>query len=606
MEPTFVNHHGYLPGLLAAASFVLSFFVSKPGGVTALAGTRAARAMLMIHAVSQPEPAHASALASTSRPGPTSQQTGENNRFFVPGMLFIVGAFLVYGIWQAHVRRLDFNTDALSYLEIARQYAAGNVVVRGYWSPLISWITAFVVAAVGIAPELAIRYVIVCFGALFTVLAAVLARQFGLRHRSQLVTAGFAAILLSSLTPVTADIIGAAFAFAYLCLIMHPSAQSQPVRYGLAAGSVAGFAYLARSYNLTFIAAHLVIYCGWLWVQKRSMKTVLRFLPGFALTLVVVFTPWIVLLSHRYERLTFSTSALHTRGLVAVGAAREQSITCLAEGRMLCPRPVDVLFPWEDHLPELQPDYDWSPFSSAENFRHQITLISDNIGYFIKLHSGMAVLGLISTGLLIGRQKQYRYPGAFLLLTAALYIGGYMLTLSSGGVRYFTVPYTLIIIAALLTLKYIQETLSRNMAALLRLSIVLLIGASTFVPAADIITVVIATLQNGEQPNACSLRDSALFAQDLTAPIANVGGSYRVSMDIAYFTRVRAVGYLDSEKLTVAEIDQQLRSGGVGTVLIADDADTGSTLQAQYGYNRVRSVSYCGTRFTIFQVPHTE
>jgi len=540
---------------------------------------------------------------SEKQPWRWIQQIAANRRFFTLGMILIIMTFLVYGVIQANNLQWQLNPDALGYLEIARRYADGDFVVRGYWSPMISWLTA-VVTIIGITPELAIRYVIVASVLISTVLSAVLAGQFGLHRIFRLVIAGFVAILFSSTTPVTADIIGAALLLGYLCVIMSRNAFSQPIVFGLTAGLIAGLAYFARSYNLTFIVAHLLIYGGWLWVQKRSLKPVLRFVPSFVLLLAFVITPWILLLSERYGYFTFSTSAAHTRGLVAIGAERERSVTCIA-GEVLCPFPSDILFPWEDHLPQLQPDYNWSPFSSSENFQHQISLIGENIYYFIGLNLGMSALGVLSVSALImfGSKNKYRNRIAYLLLTSVLYISGYMLTLSSGGVRYFVVPYILILFAALLIVQHVVETYSLNRYIMMVATMGLLIGLAFSPPMRFIVGTTLSVVRGDEPPNNCALHDSAIMTSDLIAPIASVGDGWRVSMDIAYFTGVRSVGYLNPEKITLDEINRQLQESDVNTVLIEDNTQMGISLHTQYGYTSIRQISYCGSSYTIFQVP---
>ncbi|MBE2268116.1 MAG: hypothetical protein IAE80_07765 [Anaerolinea sp.] len=560
-------------------------------------------AIIGIYYVAQAVPSGTKTVLSAKQSWRWIQQTVEGKRFFINGMLLIAFTFLVYGVVQAKRLEWILNPDALGYLEIARRYAAGDFVVRGYWSPMISWLTA-IVTSIGITPELAIRYLIVISGLVSTVLSVVLAGQFGLRRIFRLVIAGFVAILLSSITSITADIIGVAFLLGYLCIIMSRNVVSQPIIFGLAAGIVAGLAYFARSYNLTFIVAHLLIYGGWLWVQKRSLKPVLRFVPSFVLLLAFVITPWIILLSERYGYFTFSTSAAHTRGLVAIGADRERSVTCIA-GEVLCPFPSDILFPWEDHLPELQPNYNWSPFSSSENFQHQISLIAENIYYFLGINTVVSVLGILSlSALIMFRSKnKYRNGVAFLLLTAALYISGYMLTLSSGGVRYFIVPYIFILFAALLILQHVLETYSLSRAIMLVTTMGLLIGLASSSPMRFIVGTTLSIVRGDEQSDECALDDSTIIASDLIAPIASVGDNWRASMDIAYFTGVRSVGYLNPEKITLDEINRQLQQSNVNIVLIADNTPTGSNLLTQYGYTNIRQISYCGSSYTIFQVP---
>jgi hypothetical protein len=379
----------------------------------------------------------------------------EDQCFFRISLLLVGLITLAAGIMQANFLHWSHGSDGYSYLQIARDYANGEFAVRGYWSPLISWLTA-ILMKVGLSPEMAIRYVIVLSGLATVSLVVLLAKRFNLRRGAILALAALTALLVVSQTKVTADLIGVATLLLYILVILHPRVEEKPVQMGALGGFIAAIAYFARSYNLTFIIAHLIIYALYVRLQKGSVKPALRFISVLLLTMVIVVSPWIYSLSNRYHHLTFSTSALHTRGLVAPGA-RDWS-TCM-NGSVLCDHPTDIMFPWEDHLPELQPNYNWSPFSSAGNLKHQLKLTASNIIYVIRLNIGWSIMGVICLVCLalFWNDKKYRNMALFLLLTAGLYSGGYMMTLANGGIRYFVVPYILVFLLLVYTVQYVRS-----------------------------------------------------------------------------------------------------------------------------------------------------
>src|SRR5437868_3970442 len=62
-------------------------------------------------------------------------------------ILYAVTAWIVFPYLRYYVN----NPDTISYLTIAGKYATGDfaMAVNGYWSPLISWMLAFVYIWIG-------------------------------------------------------------------------------------------------------------------------------------------------------------------------------------------------------------------------------------------------------------------------------------------------------------------------------------------------------------------------------------------------------------------------------------------------------------------------
>ncbi len=60
------------------------------------------------------------------------------------GLIWLRGVAVFLGILQFWTLRFTVMSDGISYLDIARNYAAGDwkMAVNAYWSPLLSWLMA--------------------------------------------------------------------------------------------------------------------------------------------------------------------------------------------------------------------------------------------------------------------------------------------------------------------------------------------------------------------------------------------------------------------------------------------------------------------------------
>jgi hypothetical protein len=334
----------------------------------------------------------------------------------------------------------------------------------------------------------------------------------------------------------------------------------------------------------------------------------LSFAVVLLLTMGIVISPWIYLLSSRYDRFTFSTSAAHTRGMIAPGA--DGSAACI-NGSILCNRPTDILFPWEDQLPELQPGYDWSPFASAANFQHQLKLTVDNVQYFAGLNIGWLGVGLVTLlcAFLYRADVRQRNHSLFLLLTAALYIGGYMITLATGGIRYFIFAYIVIFLAYLYCVQHIFLSVNAaSIRAALVLSSMALIGISFASPVGDMAQELRQIVAGAQQPMLCRPADAQRVAPYLKAPFALIepGTVNRNAFHLSYFTRLRTLGFLNSDRFSPNELNMLLTDNGIRTVLVRSDIEAASGLPTDYAYHATGSVSFCDANYLVLQVPGPE
>ncbi len=538
----------------------------------------------------------ASAIHSPE-PAPQGHATPERSAGFMLGMCLLLAAYTALAALIIP-RQLDrLNPDALSYLSIARSYAEGGFPVRGYWSPLISWLTALPIAA-GVDPRLAFKVVSAAGGLVWIVAADALARRAGLRHVSRLAIA--ACVAYSALAHAlslghlgASDVLGAAGIAAYFTFLLKSSDTETPIRSGVKAGLAGGLAYFAKHYNLPFMLIHLPLTAATLRMTTRSPRKVYLALLAAGVTIAVLAAPWIASLTSRYGRLTFSTAttiALSLRG----GTSHPD----------WCPVPEDVLFPFEDPNPDCYPAAAWNPLGSLADFTGQILLVHANITDWLRTTVfgwgplppvGLLVLLIVSlTGPPFSAQ---RLRPVLALGTLVLYLLGYMQT-HAADYRFYLAMLPVLLIAAYsfgewLVGRLFRPNRSHAQADRVLAAAALLLPLLTFGRLSSL------QYQLQNESETCLRIDSEAAAQFLTPPIA--GTDEQISQ-IAYYARTQTYGFLSLE-LPPQEFDQILRGSGVSTVLAPVGHPLTDSLMHVQGYAHVATVEICEADYEVLNVP---
>lgn len=365
-----------------------------------------------------------------------------------------VAVVAVTGLLLRGAFEFRINTDATAYVSIARQCLAGGFdrAVNGYWGPLLSWLMTPLLAW-GVAPLWAAR--LVELAAAVATLFAVrwLALQLGANRRSVGVLALSLALPLVgyALILVTPDVLLLFLLTIYTGIVL-PDAYRARTSRGIAAGLVAGLAYLAKSYALPFFAVHFLL-INLLHVRRagaaeaplaapsgdalpdgrrEARRRVLRnYVLGLA-AFAVVAGPWVGLLTHKYGAFTFGTAGQRASAMVGPDYYGDDPVF----GDLIPPPGFDATSYWDDPTAvRLNP---WRPWQSADFMRHQLMLIRDNAWKVVRdavplMPFAVATL-LFYAGVVVGGAKR---PAAEatepvdnaalpLLLTVALFTAGYI------------------------------------------------------------------------------------------------------------------------------------------------------------------------------------
>ncbi len=512
----------------------------------------------------------------------------------VGGCILVIGGKIILN----HLEQL--NPDGIAYLTIARSYAEGHPVIRGYWSPLISWLDALLIR-LGIEPRTGFRLILAGSALAVTYLTWALARQFGLSRLSRLLaSASIGVVILGNggLSLLTPDLLGAAVMSFYFWWISRPQVLDRPVRGGVVAGLVGALGYYAKYYNFVFVPPHLVLTVLLLQGARKQWRSAALLSALGTGTFLAIAFPWLAALYARYGRVTFTTSAEINRAIFGPASTGYSSWD-----QRLCDQPPDVLFPWEDPDPRDYPAYGWSPLDSPDEMLYQIRLTRHNLWNWAAVMSGsLGPLPLLAwaacalAALIQWNVPRDRLRFGWLFLTIGMYLPGYLLT-HALELRFYWTILPLLLTATFMILEALIKPIASfsgggRAAAALSVGLMVL-PAVTFVRwdtlHRDLTTRI----------SPCVRVDSQALAPLLTAPMAGADGQVNY---VAYFTRVRTVGVLPPHT-TAAEADVQLRSAGVRTFLAWKGSDLVRALTSTFGYALLGSASVCGADYDILRVP---
>lgn len=317
----------------------------------------------------------------------------KKDAFFYSAIIVLFAVLLAV---STYLNRDTLNDDAASYINLAIHYVAGDfqVAVSGYWSPLISWILAGLILVIG-DPILAARLAMtlsamVFFGGAASVLLAIQNRA--VRMAGLLISACLAAEAAGEF--ITPDLLSAGLYCLGCQLLFRSLREPAPLR-ALLSGGLFGLAYLAKAVlfpvTLLMLATLALVM---LWTRTLSFRVCAAQMAACLVGLMVIASPWIMVLSIKYHELTFATTGRVVSGLIAPPDIRRdhptsQSFVVPEKGRQS---------QWEDE--SILPSVKWSPFQSKTYFAYFAETILTRIPAVLETvrsfdWSGLGLLGAV-------------------------------------------------------------------------------------------------------------------------------------------------------------------------------------------------------------------
>lgn len=395
---------------------------------------------------------------------------------------FLLLAYCGVGAYLLQFYLYQTNPDGISYISIAQKYLHGDFAnaINGYWGPLYSWLLAPFLAIVKF-PLLATKILSLLIGFATLIGVRLLSKRFDLTERSRniLLLSLIPIILFFAFCLISPDLLVVCILVYYFAIIFDRNYKTDSQK-GLLCGMAGGFAYLAKSYGLPFFLAHFLIFNGIYFLSSRAgaeKRTVLRNLFSGLVLFSLISGSWIVLISKKYERFTFSTSAMyHT------SAAKPKSP--LDTFQLIPPPNETAINYWEDPSFDLfkidnevqlksKSDAKAQPQTEAKsNVRAYSTAfpqfsIPNMLGglykNFASIISTFQAFSEFSIVVLLGalllclpfNRKKIPHSVFYALLTLAIYSAGYMLTLVEK--RYLWIAYVMLVIIGISLFDFFLE-----------------------------------------------------------------------------------------------------------------------------------------------------
>jgi len=500
---------------------------------------------------------------------------------------------------------IRINPDGLSYLTMARNFAEGELVIRGLWAPLLPLLIAPLIL-LGIEPTTAWRYIAGASGLFWALSLVFLAGRFRLSKFSKVAIALSIALLSFRITSnlIVPDVLGAIILTWYFYVLTGKKFLEKPISCGIVVGVLGGLSYYARHYNLPFVIANLLV-TGVIWLlQGRERKSVVAAVSTGLITLLLVVTPWIAALSSRYGQFTVSTSWSINRSVIGPEGVTDVSRRCW--GQTPCKTLDDVLFPWEDPPLQYYPASDWNPFVDEALFQHQFHLFSEGLSKWLHFllfsYGAFPLFGLIVLTLLtfaLWSDQRRRFLFSWAIITALLYAFGYI-TFGGGESRYHLPYIPLLLMAVYYLIDKTSDWLEVLFSESNKKSVVVICLLTYGIPVLSLVKIptIVNELQR-PQLEFCEKQEINKFADQLLAPMVGSGASIN---HLAYQTQVQTYGVLPIDT-NPSEADNTLNELSVKTFVALMGSDLEIALIENYGYQLVGTMMSCEVDYSILRVP---
>lgn len=346
-------------------------------------------------------------------------------------MLYIVPFFvyiLIAGLYIDYYK-FQINGDATAYLDIAKNYASGNLkeAINAYWPPLFSilivpflWLNNHALMASKLATLTSGIFV------LFSILVFIRSLKIDYIFRLAIIYAAVIPVVWFALGIVTPDLLSTAFSFFYFAFLFDEKYFNDR-KYTIFAGLFGGLAYLSKQYFAFFFILHfIIVHTGWLLGKKKLKRSIIiKYLFLGLSVFISIFIIWNGLISLKHGRLIISNPGALNHAWVGPASP---GFPLFTQGRLI-PPPKSSTSIWTD--PTELKFSDWSPLSSKENFKYQIKLIQDNVAKTISIlvsYSALSYAMIIIYFIFIWREKirsSFTHTQLYIFLGIILFILGY-------------------------------------------------------------------------------------------------------------------------------------------------------------------------------------
>lgn len=464
-------------------------------------------------------------------PGPVQAESPSTSRVVYWALTAAILAQIILLVIAGWHNRHMLNTDAIAYLRIASYYASGqtDLMVSGYWGPLLSWLTAPFLKF-GLAPLDAGRMAMGGTAVVFLLGGIALFRAAQLSPSAQVTGAWLVAIssVYWSVEYISPDLLMSGLAgLAVSAMISQDWTNSR--RSQLVAGGWWGLAYLAKpvAFPLALVISAALAVMHRI-TRKADSRNCLRGLGMTLLGFAVIAGPWVATLSLKYHRPTFSTSGRINHAIVGPQAMDRSHSQALHPYALQFHKPAaGRVTVWEDPT-NLQYSF-WSPFANRACFTHQLGLIKANAQTVFRLlvdldWIGLGMIGLLACVIIVPpwREELARDRWRWLLIPVVCVAGVYLpVYVRAADERYFYFAYPALLAICLGTVAWLTSRVRQNGQLMRVIATCLLVGSFGFWPLVRML-VSLDGLRNDASTAALTLAGK-LRSANVQGPVAGSG-----------------------------------------------------------------------------------
>ncbi len=354
-------------------------------------------------------------------------------------LLMVLITYSVLTIATYHYERL--NADSTLYINIAEKYLRGefNDAINGYWGPMLSWLLIPFLYC-GASHVFAINALDLIIGVLTIIGVWVLSYRFEITEKIRgviLITLLPVVLFISLIQPF--DFLLLCFIIYYLCVVFKDE-YPYKIYNGVFCGVLGAFAYFSKSYAFPFFLVHFTliniahyIRCA----EKKDKRNVLRNAIVGIVTFLTISSPWVFLISNKYNHFTISNMgkgnfANKAPGLPQSDSGFEFGGPVFYEG-FFAPLNKTAISVWEDPSYIWEDRASWSPLDSFVHFKYFTKHSIKNIIEGMRIYQGFSMLSIaiiIAYILLLIVQpfnkQMLRGDKLYSFFTLALYTGGFV------------------------------------------------------------------------------------------------------------------------------------------------------------------------------------
>jgi hypothetical protein len=495
----------------------------------------------------------------------------------VSAMACQVALLSVAGVNNRHL----LHPDGVSYLLIAQHYARGefDLAVSGYWGPMLSWLLAPLLVVFK-SPLDAARIVMAFSAVLFLLGSITVFHSFQMRSPALVISAWIVALAsvywsVSVDANLTPDLLMSGF----MCMAISRMAArgwTQRRSTQLFAGILLGVAYLAKpvAFPVAF-GVSLVIALLWIISRLSDFKTVARSLTITWLGLLLLASPWIAILSVKYHSLVISTSARINHAIVGPPDIQRGHLS----SRMFHKPEPGKLSSGQDAT--FLPYKFWSPFSSVQYFKHQLSLMQENLGKIITHLSSFDRFHLALAAALFGflvhipwrenmARDRWRWAAVPILFISGIYIPVF-----ANAERYYYAAYSFLLVSSMGMVTW----LTQNSRAGINISRIVGISLVAFSFASQVRGSIAEAVAGLEYPPSVLASELAtkLRSNGLEGPIAGTGDCQRwAGLYVEYIAFFMQQPYYGCEENTTLS---RIKASEAQLVVLTPSASGGNELE---------------------------